>query len=223
MDKFDDFLKEKAEYENEKFIMPESFDFKIEETLANLPDDKKDKWYKNKKLITMAACFAFVVLIGGRGIIPNNKTTRIMDNDGSIEIASDESQMKSSMDISQSESYKLYDNEQLINEIDKIESINIKSLKEGHKFKLVDKKEDIEEIINYINSLNIVEVTGVDTDNWDFLIQTNGGVNHSIIIKDNYISIDDKWYECGENISNKISEIYKSLNYEEKDIAYCNF
>ena len=36
MDKFDEFLKKRTEDENKDFILPESFDLKIEETLSSL-------------------------------------------------------------------------------------------------------------------------------------------------------------------------------------------
>ena len=65
MDKFDEYLKNKSKSENEDFVLPKSFEYKLEETLKNLDKENKNEtnvWYMNKKLWTTAACFAFVFL-----------------------------------------------------------------------------------------------------------------------------------------------------------------
>ena len=65
MDKFDEYLKNKSKSENEEFVLPKSFEYKLEETLKNLDKENKSKTnvlYMNKKLWTIAACFAFVFL-----------------------------------------------------------------------------------------------------------------------------------------------------------------
>ena len=63
MDKFDEFLKKKTEDENNEFTLPESFNLKIEETLKCLEDNKKEKWYINRKIISIVACFALYFLL----------------------------------------------------------------------------------------------------------------------------------------------------------------
>lgn len=47
MDKFDEYLNNKVEMESEKFILPKSFEDKIEETLESL--DKKFR--KRRKMV----------------------------------------------------------------------------------------------------------------------------------------------------------------------------
>ena len=67
MDKFDEYLKNKSKSENKEFVLPNSFECKLEENLKNLDKENKSKtnvWYMNKKLWTTAACFAFVFLAG---------------------------------------------------------------------------------------------------------------------------------------------------------------
>ena len=67
MDKFDDYLEKQSKCEKEKFVLPQSFDRKVEDILLNLDSELKkenNKWYKNKKLWTTAACFAFICLAG---------------------------------------------------------------------------------------------------------------------------------------------------------------
>ena len=36
MDKFDEYLKNKSKSENEEFVLPKSFEYKLEDTLKNL-------------------------------------------------------------------------------------------------------------------------------------------------------------------------------------------
>lgn len=220
MDKFDDFFKEKIEEETKEFPVPESFELKVEETLNNLPDNKKENWYINKKVIAVAACFAFVFLVGSRFINPinNNLRSRTSYTADTAEMALDES-----MNMPKAQGYALQDIQEIIPDVEEIESLNIKSLKEEQKYKFVDKREDIEQLISLINSLELTEIIDQGISEWDFIIQTNGGVNHSIMIKDNIINVDFKWYRCDENISDKLNELYNSFNYEEKYIAYCNF
>ena len=94
MDKFDEYLNNKVEMESEKFILPKSFEDKIEETLESLDKknlEKKEKWYFNKNIWITAACFAFIsltVLVTNKN---NNETTNDlirmsseMDNNSSM-------------------------------------------------------------------------------------------------------------------------------------------
>ena len=65
MDKFNKYLKNKSKSENKEFVLPNSFECKLEETLKNLDkENKTNVLYINKKLWTMVACFAFVFLVG---------------------------------------------------------------------------------------------------------------------------------------------------------------
>ena len=94
MDKFDEYLNNKVEMESEKFILPKSFEDKIEETLESLDKknlEKEEKWYFNKNIWITVACFAFIsltVLVTNKN---NNETTNDlirmsseMDNNSSI-------------------------------------------------------------------------------------------------------------------------------------------
>lgn len=62
MDKFNDFMRNKIIEENENFSLPKSFEDKIESVLDDIDNKesiKIDPWYKNRRILTMAACFAF--------------------------------------------------------------------------------------------------------------------------------------------------------------------
>jgi hypothetical protein len=59
MDKFNNFIKNKVREEKESFILPKSFEDKIELVLENIDHKKSIKfnpWYKNRKIIAVAAC-----------------------------------------------------------------------------------------------------------------------------------------------------------------------
>ena len=220
MDKFDEFLSKRTEDESKEFVVPESLDLRIEETLKHLNDDKKEKWYRNKKIISMVACFALICLVGFRYVLPNNMSS--MNKSSATEMSADKAQLRD-MDMPEVESYGLErSSEELILNANEIKSLNIKSLAGESRYKFVDKAEDIEILIDTINALNKSEIIDQGISEWDFLIQTNGSVNHSIMIKGKFINIDEKWYEANEDISKIIKDIYVELNYEEKEVAYCN-
>lgn len=76
MDRDDDFIKNKAIEEDKNFNLPKSFEDKIESVLENIDDKENIKfnpWYKNRKIIAMAAClvlgcFTFIKLFLMNGI-----------------------------------------------------------------------------------------------------------------------------------------------------------
>lgn len=219
MDKFDEFLNEKAKHEEKEFNLPESFDLKVENTLKCLTDDKKDKWYINKKIVSIAACFIVALLVGLRYTSYNNLVG--LDNSSVMEMAIDNTQRRD-LNTPQIANNETQDTEKVFINKDDINGLTIKSLLSGAKFKSVNKKEDIDSIVDCINNLNKSEVIDQGISEWDFLIQTSGVTNHSIEIKGNLINIDNKYYELNENVSDIIKNIYSDLNYEEKDINYCN-
>lgn len=66
MDKFNSFIKNKVKEEKESFILPKSFEDKIETVLDNIDDKKKvrlDSWYRNRKFLAIASCFAFICFV----------------------------------------------------------------------------------------------------------------------------------------------------------------
>ena len=93
-----------------------------------------------------------------------------------------------------------------------------------NKYKTIDKRDDIRQVIDFINYTSKKEIEKQDINNWDFLIQTNGiGLNHNIIIKDDIMIIDDKWYKIDLNDNERLKNVYNDLNYNEKDIPYCDY
>ena len=85
-------------------------------------------------------------------------------------------------------------------------------------------KIDIDNIIEFINNISKEEVPGQLLGDWDFLIQTNGlESNHTIIINDYIMNIDDKYYKISPEDINIFKDMYNNLNYDKNTIPYCNY
>ena len=184
MDKFDEYLNNKVEMESEKFILPKSFEDKIEETLESLDKknlEKKEKWYFNKNIWITAACFAFIsltVLVTNKN---NNETTNDlirmsseMDNNSSMvsynnaesgsirEYSSNESaeeQLESNININ--DSFIDYNN---------INKIIIKGKFKGYVIDFIEKKEAIK-TYNKINKDYKITLDNI-IGNSDLIVQT---------------------------------------------------
>lgn len=243
MNNFDEYLKNKSHIEDKEFILPKSFEDKIEETLENLDKvnlDKKKSWYSSKKIWTTAACFAFICLtaISINSNINSNKSSNILrSGEDSIEEYSTNTPEVAMYDSGESRSIEEdHGDETQKSELNLMDSIDdsfidisniskvvIKSMGSENKYKSVDKVTDIESIIGFINEISKEEVEKQDINDWDFLIQTSGiGINNTIIIQGDIMNIDDKWYKISLEDNKKLKEIYNNLSYQEDDIPYCN-
>ncbi len=219
MDKFDEFLKKRTEEENKEFTLPESFELKIEETLKSLDDNKKEKWYMNKKVISMVACLTLMFLVGIRYTAFNDSLG--VNNRGFTKMSADSARVRG-VNEPEMANYSLEDSEDIKINKDEVQGLTIKSLSGEAKFKFVNKEKDIKNIIDSINNLYKSEIIDQGISEWDFLIQTSGNINHTIEVKGNLLNIDNRYYESEEDVSKIIRDIYSNLNYEEKDIKYCN-
>ena len=95
---------------------------------------------------------------------------------------------------------------------------------DGNTYKSVDNKVDIEKIISFINDISKEEIQKQTLGEWDFLIQTNGvESNHTIIIKNDILNIDNKWYKIDSEEVSNFKSMYNDLNYDENNIPYCNY
>ena len=219
MDKFDEYLKNKSKSENKEFVLPNSFECKLEETLKNLDkENKTNVLYINKKLWTMVACFAFVFLAGisikyGVNSNKSNFTDRSLENqiagysEGIPEIAS----------RNKAETRDVVSDEVI--DSNNINKIIIKNIVDGNIYKSIDNKIDIERIISFINDIPKEEIQEQILEEWEFLIQTNGmESNHTIIIKNDIMNIDNKWYKIDSEEVNSFKAMYNALNYDENSI-----
>lgn len=244
MDKFDEYLENKSENEKQEFALPKSFEYKLEETLENLDKEKQEKtngWYNNKKLWTTAACFAFIFIAGmsvkyGVDFNKSDSIEKSLDNQiarYSADIpeidSNNESEARSSIDNDAqkgiTEEFSLQDTlgDSFIDSTN-IDKVIIKNVIDGNTYKSVDNKIDIDNIIEFINNISKEEVPGQLLGDWDFLIQTNGlESNHTIIIKDYIMNIDDKYYKISPEDINIFKDMYNNLNYDKNTIPYCNY
>ena len=105
-----------------------------------------------------------------------------------------------------------------------INKIIVKNIIDGDTYKSVDNKVDIEKIISFINDIPKEEIQQQTLGEWDFLIQTNGvESNYTIIIKNDIMNIDNKWYKINSEEVNNFKDMYNDLNYDENSIPYCNY
>lgn len=244
MDKFDEYLKNKSKSENEEFVLPKSFEYKLEDTLKNLDKENKSKinrWYMNKKLWTTAACFAFVFLTSvsikygvnsdnlnslGKGL--ENQATEYSES--APDVASYDGAETRGIDNNEAtkqqiSEFSLEDSfgEGVIDSTD-INKIIVKNIIDGNTYKSVDNKVDIEKIISFINDIPKEEIQQQTLGEWDFLIQTNGvESNYTIIIKNDIMNIDNKWYKINSEEINNFKDMYNDLNYDENSIPYCDY
>ena len=244
MDKFDEYLKNKSKSENKEFVLPNSFECKLEENLKNLDKENKSKtnvWYMNKKLWTTAACFTFVFLAGVsiRYGFDSNKLSSIERNlenqiteysSGVPEVAShNEAETRGIINNRSTEKeveeFSLQDTfGDGVIDSNNINKIIVKNIVEDNTYKSIDNKSDIEKIISFINDIPKEEIQNQTLGEWDFLIQTNGvESNHTIIIKNNIMNIDNKYYKINAEEVNNFKVMYNDLNYDENKIPYCDF
>lgn len=244
MDKFDEYLKNKSKSENEDFVLPKSFEYKLEETLKNLDKENKNEtnvWYMNKKLWTTAACFAFVFLAATSiryGVDSNrsNSIEKSLENqvtgysDAIPEVASHNEASTRGIGNDEAtkqgvEEFSLEDRfGDGIIDSNNINKIIVKNIVDGNTYKSVDNKVDIEKIISFINDIPKEEIQKQTLGEWDFLIQTNGvESNHTIIIKNDILNIDNKWYKIDSQEVSNFKSMYNDLNYDENNIPYCNY
>lgn len=236
MDKFDEYLRNKIKGENDEFVLPKSFEHKLEDTLKNLDKESKSKinrWYINKKLWTTAACFAFVFLTSvsikyGVNLNKSNyleKSLNRQDAEYSESIPDVASYSGDEATKQEVREFSLEDRfgDKVIDSSN-INKIIVKNIVDGNTYKSIDNKIDIENIISFINDIHKEEIQQQTLGEWDFIIQTNGvESNHTIIIKDEIMNIDNKWYKIDSEEVNKFKSMYNDLNYDENSIPYCNY
>ncbi|MCB2291055.1 hypothetical protein LGK97_15065 [Clostridium sp. CS001] len=95
------------------------------------------------------------------------------------------------------------------------ESITITTLPSPPKIKIIDKKEDIKEIITFINSIKLEETKHDNIKGWVILIATKGKNNHSLSFLGSLIHIDGKWYTTNKDELSKLRTLYNDLDYKE--------
>lgn len=96
-----------------------------------------------------------------------------------------------------------------------VDNITIKLLYFPPKMKKVTKKKDMEEIINFLNTLDYNATKQVNTTEPLLSIEVKGQLNCSLIFVDNLVKINGTWYEINDNTLIELRNIYNNLQYDE--------
>jgi len=91
-------------------------------------------------------------------------------------------------------------------------NIKLTALPSPPKVKTISKKEDIEKVISFINSIDKKVILPSGEKGWEFYIQTKGNKEHSITFIGNRMKIDLVWYKINIDELKRMREIYNELD-----------
>ncbi|MGK0468097.1 hypothetical protein [Clostridium sp.] len=94
--------------------------------------------------------------------------------------------------------------------------MTITALPSPPKIKLIDKKDDIEKVILFINSIDKKVIMFSGSKGWEFNIQIKGKKEHTILFVVDRMKIDEIWYKINIDEIKKIRELYNALDFKEK-------
>ena len=97
-----------------------------------------------------------------------------------------------------------------------ITDIDTMAIQDQGKVKKIVKKDDIEKVILFINSIDKKVTMPNGAKGWQFYIRTKGKREHSICFKGNMIEIDRVWYRINTDEGKQLREIYNGLDYKEE-------
>lgn len=104
-----------------------------------------------------------------------------------------------------------------------VDSITIKLLYFPPKMKKITKKNDLEEIINFLNTLDYNTTKQVHTSESLLSIEVEGELHCSLIFADNLVRINGTWYEVNDNTLIELRNIYNNLQYDEIPISLLEY
>lgn len=104
-----------------------------------------------------------------------------------------------------------------------VDSITIKLLYFPSKMKKITKKNDLEEIINFLNTLDYSTTKQVHTSESLLSIEVEGELHCSLIFADNLVKINGTWYEVNDNALIELRNIYSNLQYDEIPISLLEY
>jgi hypothetical protein len=81
--------------------------------------------------------------------------------------------------------------------------------------KKITKKNDLEEIVSFLNTLNYNTTKQVNTTEPLLSIEVKGELNCSLIFVDNLVKVNGTWYEVNDNALIELRNIYNNLQYDE--------
>lgn len=104
-----------------------------------------------------------------------------------------------------------------------VDSITIKLLYFPPKMKKITKKNDLEEIINFLNTLDYNTTKQVHTSESLLSIEVEGELHCSLLFADNLVRINGTWYEVNDNTLIELRNIYNNLQYDEIPISLLEY
>lgn len=104
-----------------------------------------------------------------------------------------------------------------------VDSITIKLLYFPPKMKKITKKNDLEEIIKFLNTLDYNTTKQVHTSESLLSIEVEGELHCSLIFADNLVRINGTWYEVNDNTLIELRNIYNNLQYDEIPISLLEY
>ena len=113
--------------------------------------------------------------------------------------------------------YKSTEKARYINPKD-VKTISFKALPSPPKVKTIDKKEDIEKIVSYINSIKYEDIKKENINGWQFWIELKGKGNNSISFIGNRVHYNKKWYGIDQRILEELQKLYDSMDYKEEPL-----
>ena len=95
--------------------------------------------------------------------------------------------------------------------------------KRDHYIKTVTQNEDIEIILDWIESLKLQKHDAIEvpTEKVEYVITLNGVKNHTVVFFDNYVIYDATVFTYLDSVQSKqVSEYYNMLNYAEQPTEF---
>jgi len=89
--------------------------------------------------------------------------------------------------------------------------------------KKITRKNDLEEIINFLNTLDYNTTKQVHTSESLLSIEVEGELHCSLIFADNLVRINGTWYEVNDNTLIELRNIYNNLQYDEIPISLLEY
>lgn len=99
----------------------------------------------------------------------------------------------------------------------KINNITITVMPSPPKAKVIDNKDDISKIVDYINSIEIKDKEQGTYKGWEVNINLKGKENYDISFVEGCIYLNGIVYKVDKDVINEIKDIYNNLDYKETD------
>lgn len=98
-----------------------------------------------------------------------------------------------------------------------VDSLTITALPSPPQIKTIENKDEIEKIINHINSINKSNIEEDNINGWEFLIKTKGNKEHLISLVGDKININGTFYKVSKDELSKFRDLYNSLEAKEEN------